>query len=68
MFEVQSHKLIHTLSKRAQELQEKLLVRMLQDHQEINKMSVLPFRLFFQSKIFFFFFKFMQNISKASKL
>ncbi|CAK6963682.1 dynein axonemal heavy chain 7 [Scomber scombrus] len=37
MFEVQSHKLIHTLTKRAQELQEKLLVRMLQEHQEINK-------------------------------
>ncbi|XP_041805973.1 dynein heavy chain 7, axonemal [Chelmon rostratus] len=37
MFEVQSHKLLHTLFKRAQELQQKLVTRMLQDHQEINK-------------------------------
>ncbi|KAM7380824.1 hypothetical protein PAMP_004096 [Pampus punctatissimus] len=37
MFEVHSHKLIHTLAKRAQELQQKLVIRMLQDHQEINK-------------------------------
>ncbi|KAM9347669.1 dynein axonemal heavy chain 7 [Symphorus nematophorus] len=37
MFEVQSHRLIHSLVKRAQELQQKLLTWMLQDHQEINK-------------------------------
>ncbi|XP_067459187.1 dynein axonemal heavy chain 7 [Thunnus thynnus] len=37
MFEVQSHKLMHTLAKRAQELQQKLVIRMLQDHQEVNK-------------------------------
>ncbi|TDH07133.1 hypothetical protein EPR50_G00120640 [Perca flavescens] len=37
MFEVQSHKLVHSLVKRAQELQQKLVTRMLQDHQEINK-------------------------------
>ncbi|XP_034417782.1 dynein heavy chain 7, axonemal [Cyclopterus lumpus] len=37
MFEVQSHKLIHALVKRAQELQQKLVTRRLQDHQEINK-------------------------------
>ncbi|XP_074514231.1 dynein axonemal heavy chain 7 isoform X2 [Sebastes fasciatus] len=37
MFEVQSHKLIHALVKRAQELQQKLVTRLLQDHQEINK-------------------------------
>ncbi|XP_029968156.1 dynein heavy chain 7, axonemal-like [Salarias fasciatus] len=37
MFEVQSHKLIHSLLKRAQELQQRLITRMLHDHQEINK-------------------------------
>ncbi|XP_070694441.1 dynein axonemal heavy chain 7 [Pempheris klunzingeri] len=37
MFEVQSHNLIHSLVKRAQELQKKLVTRMLHDHQEINK-------------------------------
>ncbi|XP_028254184.1 dynein heavy chain 7, axonemal isoform X2 [Parambassis ranga] len=37
MFEVQSHKLIHSLVKCAQELQQKLTTRMLHDHQEINK-------------------------------
>ncbi|XP_019945265.2 dynein axonemal heavy chain 7 isoform X2 [Paralichthys olivaceus] len=36
MFEVHSHKLIHSLVKHAQELQQKLITRMLQDHQEIN--------------------------------
>ena len=40
MFEVQSHKLIHSLVKLAQELQQKLITRMLQDHQEINNKSV----------------------------
>ncbi|GLD70629.1 dynein heavy chain 7, axonemal-like protein, partial [Lates japonicus] len=37
MFEIQSHKLIQSLIKHAQELQQKLITRMLQDHQEINK-------------------------------
>ncbi|KAF3842869.1 hypothetical protein F7725_001718 [Dissostichus mawsoni] len=37
MFEVQSQKLIHSLVKRAEELQQKMVTRMLQDHQEINK-------------------------------
>ncbi|XP_047456328.1 dynein axonemal heavy chain 7 isoform X2 [Mugil cephalus] len=37
MFEVQSHKLIHSLVNRAQELQTKLVARMLQDHQEVNR-------------------------------
>ncbi|XP_075336554.1 dynein axonemal heavy chain 7 [Odontesthes bonariensis] len=37
LFEVQSHKLIHSLVKRAQELQQKLASRMLHDHQEVNK-------------------------------
>ncbi|XP_049904030.1 dynein axonemal heavy chain 7 [Epinephelus moara] len=37
MFEVQSHKLVQSLVKRAQELQQKLVTRMLQDHQGINK-------------------------------
>ncbi|KAM6934818.1 dynein axonemal heavy chain 7 [Xenentodon cancila] len=37
MFEVQSHKLVNSLVKRAQELQQKLATRILQDHQEINK-------------------------------
>ncbi|KAM4561096.1 dynein axonemal heavy chain 7 [Fundulus diaphanus] len=37
MFEVQSHKLIHSLVKRAQELKQKLAEQMLQDHQEINR-------------------------------
>uniref|UniRef100_A0AAQ5XFX9 EF-hand domain-containing protein n=1 Tax=Amphiprion ocellaris TaxID=80972 RepID=A0AAQ5XFX9_AMPOC len=36
-FEVRSHKFIHSLVKRAQELQQKLVTRMLQDHQDINK-------------------------------
>ncbi|XP_054642367.1 dynein axonemal heavy chain 7 [Dunckerocampus dactyliophorus] len=36
MFEVQSRKLIQSLVKRAQELQQKLVSRMLQGHQEIN--------------------------------
>uniref|UniRef100_A0A3B5AG71 Dynein axonemal heavy chain 7 n=1 Tax=Stegastes partitus TaxID=144197 RepID=A0A3B5AG71_9TELE len=36
MFEVQCHKLIHSLVERAQELQQKLVARMLQDHQIIN--------------------------------
>ncbi|XP_063744092.1 dynein axonemal heavy chain 7 [Eleginops maclovinus] len=36
MFEVQSQKLINSLVKRAQELQQTLVSRMLQDHQEIN--------------------------------
>nr|XP_029135329.1 dynein heavy chain 7, axonemal [Labrus bergylta] len=37
MFEVQSHKLIHSLVKHAQDLQQRLIARMLQDHQELNK-------------------------------
>uniref|UniRef100_A0A3Q3KEU7 Dynein axonemal heavy chain 7 n=1 Tax=Monopterus albus TaxID=43700 RepID=A0A3Q3KEU7_MONAL len=37
MFEVQSHQLLHALIKRAQDLQHKLVTRMLQDHQEMNK-------------------------------
>ncbi|CAJ1078792.1 dynein heavy chain 7%2C axonemal [Xyrichtys novacula] len=37
IFEVQSHKLLHSLVKRAQGLQQKLISRMLQDHQELNK-------------------------------
>ncbi|XP_069555029.1 dynein axonemal heavy chain 7 [Brachyistius frenatus] len=37
MFEVQSHKLLHSLVERAQELQQKLVSRMLLHHQEINK-------------------------------
>ncbi|XP_067372006.1 dynein axonemal heavy chain 7 isoform X2 [Channa argus] len=37
IFEVQSHKLIHSLIERAQKLQQKLATRMLKDHQEINK-------------------------------
>ncbi|KAK9537950.1 hypothetical protein VZT92_005520 [Zoarces viviparus] len=37
MFEVQSQKLIQSLVERAQELQQKLVTRMLQDHQENNK-------------------------------
>ncbi|KAK2839527.1 hypothetical protein Q5P01_013267 [Channa striata] len=37
IFEVQSHKLIHALTERAQKLQQKLVTRMLKDHQEINK-------------------------------
>ncbi|XP_061774430.1 dynein axonemal heavy chain 7 [Nerophis ophidion] len=36
MFEVQAHKLIQALIKRAQDLQQKLVLRMLQGHQEIN--------------------------------
>nr|XP_057937248.1 dynein axonemal heavy chain 7 isoform X2 [Doryrhamphus excisus] len=36
MFEVQSHKLIQSLVKRAKDLQQKLISRMLQGHQEIN--------------------------------
>ncbi len=43
MFEVQSHKLIHSLVRRAQELQQRLVDRMLLDHQEINKKSVQLF-------------------------
>lgn len=58
MFEVQSHKLVHSLVKRAQELQQKLVTRMLQDHQEINKKSVgSPFSLFFSPHPRKFFFK-----------
>ncbi|XP_044073688.1 dynein axonemal heavy chain 7 isoform X2 [Siniperca chuatsi] len=37
MFEVQSHKLVHSLVKRAQELQQKLVTQMLHEHQETNK-------------------------------
>ncbi|XP_030613861.1 dynein heavy chain 7, axonemal isoform X2 [Archocentrus centrarchus] len=37
MFEVQSHELIHSLVKRAQEIQQKLVTRMLDDHQKANK-------------------------------
>ncbi|XP_074551174.1 dynein axonemal heavy chain 7 [Halichoeres trimaculatus] len=37
MFEVQSQKLIHSLVKLAQGLQQKLISRMLQDHQALNK-------------------------------
>ncbi|CAG5865931.1 unnamed protein product, partial [Menidia menidia] len=37
MFEVQSHKLIHSLVKRVEDLQQKLATKMLQTHQEINK-------------------------------
>ncbi|XP_026231920.1 dynein heavy chain 7, axonemal isoform X2 [Anabas testudineus] len=37
MFEVQSHKLIRSLIERAEELQQKLVTRMLHCHQEINK-------------------------------
>ncbi|XP_035507000.1 dynein axonemal heavy chain 7 isoform X2 [Scophthalmus maximus] len=43
MFEVQSHKLIHSLAKRAQELQQKLTTRMLLDHQEINRNLCVEF-------------------------
>ncbi|XP_060945031.1 dynein axonemal heavy chain 7 [Limanda limanda] len=43
MFEVQSHKLIHSLVKLAQELQQKFITRMLQDHQEINNRLCLDF-------------------------
>uniref|UniRef100_A0A3B4YVU2 Dynein axonemal heavy chain 7 n=1 Tax=Seriola lalandi dorsalis TaxID=1841481 RepID=A0A3B4YVU2_SERLL len=37
MFEVQSHKLIQSLVKLAQDLQQRLITRMLQNHQELNK-------------------------------
>ncbi|XP_028992896.1 dynein axonemal heavy chain 7 [Betta splendens] len=37
MFEVRCHKLIHSLIERAQKLQQKLVSRILQEHQEINK-------------------------------
>ncbi|KAM9385734.1 dynein axonemal heavy chain 7 [Pholidichthys leucotaenia] len=37
MFEVQSQKLLDALVKRAQELQHKLVLRMLHDHQEVGK-------------------------------
>ncbi|XP_058478991.1 dynein axonemal heavy chain 7 [Solea solea] len=37
MFEVHSHKVIRSLVKHAQELQQRLTTRMLQNHQEINK-------------------------------
>ncbi|XP_053734095.1 dynein axonemal heavy chain 7 isoform X1 [Synchiropus splendidus] len=37
MFEVQSHSLIETLVKRAQDLQQQLVARMLFDHQTVNK-------------------------------
>ncbi|XP_049583590.1 dynein axonemal heavy chain 7 [Syngnathus scovelli] len=36
MFEVQSHKLIHALAKRAKDLQDQVVSRMLQGHQDIN--------------------------------
>uniref|UniRef100_UPI0037E73D97 dynein axonemal heavy chain 7 n=1 Tax=Semicossyphus pulcher TaxID=241346 RepID=UPI0037E73D97 len=45
MFEVQSHKLIHSLVKRAQELQQRLTTRMLQDHQELNKKLCIEFEM-----------------------
>lgn len=37
MFEVQTHKLIQALTKRAQEVQQKLVTLMLHNHQSINK-------------------------------
>lgn len=40
MFEVQSDKLIHSLVAHAKELQQKLVTRMLQDHQQVNMKSV----------------------------
>uniref|UniRef100_A0A665VEB7 Dynein axonemal heavy chain 7 n=1 Tax=Echeneis naucrates TaxID=173247 RepID=A0A665VEB7_ECHNA len=43
MFEVQSHKLIHSLVKRAHELQQKLITHMLQDHQDRNKKLCIEF-------------------------
>ncbi|XP_037136748.1 dynein heavy chain 7, axonemal [Syngnathus acus] len=36
MFEVQSHKLIHALVKRAKDLRQQVVLRMLQGHQDIN--------------------------------
>lgn len=41
MFEVQSRKLINSLVERTKRLQEKLTARLLQDHQDINKESVV---------------------------
>lgn len=40
MFEVQSYKLIQSLVKRAQDIQQKLVTRMLDDHQKANKKLV----------------------------
>lgn len=40
MFEVQSHKLVHSLVERVHKLQQKLAAWILQDHQKINKTSV----------------------------
>jgi len=37
MFEVHAQELISALSKRADELQQKLITRMLEDHQQMNK-------------------------------
>lgn len=40
MFEVQSYKLIQSLVKRARDIQQKLVTRMLDDHQKANKKLV----------------------------
>lgn len=41
MFEVQSHKLVNSLVERSKSLQKKLTAGILQDHQDINKKSVV---------------------------
>lgn len=40
MFEVQAHQLTNSLAERAQALKEKLVARVLEDHQEDNQESV----------------------------
>ncbi|XP_061578914.1 dynein axonemal heavy chain 7 [Cololabis saira] len=45
MFEVQSHKLVDSLVKHAQELQQKLATRIFQNHQEINKTLCKEFKM-----------------------
>lgn len=42
MFEVQSYKLVNSLVERTKGLQKKLTAGILQDHQDINKKSVVP--------------------------
>lgn len=41
MFEVQSRKLVNSLVERTKRLQKKLTAGILQDHQDINKKSVV---------------------------
>ncbi|XP_033843048.1 dynein axonemal heavy chain 7 [Periophthalmus magnuspinnatus] len=43
LFEVQSHKVIQALTKRAQDLKDKLVTRMLHDHQNINRQLCVEF-------------------------